>query len=100
MRLSLNLPSSSNFFAGVIRIRSVSSGEKKDKKKERLRFSDFSEMESDNFVSSQGLEDADSAASAAAASGGNFTCLNVTAELSGKKGILMEGGCSARHLSG
>ena len=93
MRLSLNLPSSSNFFAGVIHIRSVSSGEKekKDKKKKRLRFSDFSEMASEDFVSSQGLGDA---------IGGNFTCLNATAELSGKKGILMEGCCSARHLSG
>ena len=68
----------------MIHIRSVSSGErKKDKKKKRLRFSDFSEMESEDFVSSQGLGDA--------AIGGNFTCLNATAELSGKKGILMEG---------
>ena len=85
----------------MIHIRSVSSGEKKDKKKERLQLSDFSEMEGDDFVSTQGLGDADSAASAAvAAMGGNFTCLNATAELSGKKEILMEGCCSARHLSG
>ena len=49
-------------------------------------------MESEDFVSSQGLGDA--------AIGGNFTCLNATAELSGKKGILMEGGCSAHNLSG
>ena len=48
-------------------------------------------MASEDFVSSKGLGDA---------IGGNFTCLNATAELSGKKGDLDGGCCSAHNLSG